>query len=133
MTQPTLQWKDIRKLINELEEILMRLHVHLRNLEEKNKRYEKLHKKLGRKYLVTLNRKDKEQFRDYAQQYKFYQGKFYAYIFVLKQLGGIELPEVLERVRGIEWDPEGAWVKETKHHYSIGLVQYDKEVVEKPK
>jgi hypothetical protein len=95
----------LRVLQEDLEEIIIRLHYQLRQWEEdydqwkKNPRFGEQKKKRDLTY----------------DQYRYYEGKFYAYFFVLEHLGS-GLPRILTRLRGIEF--KGNQVIETKMHYT---------------
>ena len=115
-TIPVLKWKDVRNLINETEETLMRLHVFLRGME-RDKRFQRLNRKINKKGVSILTKRDKEEFEVFFSQVKYYQAKMLAYIFVLERLKQFELINVIKRVRGMVFDKGGATVKETKFYH----------------
>ena len=111
--------KLIKPLFLELEETLIRLHAQLRAWEEEGKRFKNTYKKLEIKKnwnISLLRKKDKMEMELYANRYKYYQGKYQAYIFVLEKLGQIELVNVLRRLRGMY--QKGNNIQETRFYRS---------------
>ena len=91
------------KLINELEETVVRLHYYLRCAEEKEgRRFRRIREKIGKKGVGFLGQRDKADLIAW-EAYKYYQGKFYAYLFVLQGLGQMELFNVIKRIRGLKY------------------------------
>ena len=93
--------------IEDLEETELRLHTFLRSVEE---RYDQFKKKPKR-----FDKKGWEEYNESRRQYTYYQGKFYAYFFVLEKMGS-NVPSVLRRLRGIGMTSSKCW--ETKMHYT---------------
>ena len=106
--------KKIRELINELEETVVRLHYYLRCVErEGGKKFHKITEKINKKGPRFLSQRDKDDLIALGS-YKYYQGKFYAYLFVLQGLGQTELFNVIGRIRGLKWTPDE--IRETKYY-----------------
>ncbi len=94
----------IRIFVEDLEETELRLHTYLRDLEEKFDQFKK-----------RPIFKKKKEFDESFRKYTYYQGKFYAYYFVLEKLGS-DIPKVLQRLRGIVMNSR--YVFEMKAHYT---------------
>jgi hypothetical protein len=101
-----MELKDIKILIDDMEEVILRVHTHLRAKEEEWDQFKK-------KPLFDKEKREKFS-RDY-KNYVFYKGKFYAYWWILKKLGS-KVPVILENLRGIEII--GNEAVEKKSHYS---------------
>jgi len=112
MENKTLNLDDIEEFVNTHEETIIRLHFYLRKMEKKYDDFKSLKKKLSRKRPI-LNRKDKEEFVEFTK-YTFQQGKFYGYMFDLRNLGETELVDVIWRLRGMKFITKGEII-ETKH------------------
>lgn len=97
------------EIIEDLEEILLRLHIGQINEYEKWQGF----KRIKNKKLI-IGAKIKEEKEAY-KQYNYYQGKFYAYLYVL-ELFGSEVSLTLKRLRGIKF--EGNRAIETKRYYT---------------
>lgn len=95
--------KNVQIFVEDLEETLLRLHNQLRNWEEK---YDQFQKKSFFK---------KKEMQEDFRRYTYYQGKFYAYYYVLLRFGS-SVPSVLKRLRGIEMT--SSIVTESKMHYT---------------
>jgi len=109
--------KDNTLIITELEETILRIHVHLRHIENSHNGFKKLLGKMTKKGITILSKKDKEDFIAF-DNYRFYRGKLYAYLHTLNQIGSPRMESVsgvIERLRGMQYiDKERTKVVETK-------------------
>lgn len=91
--------------VEDVEEIILRLHAHLINSAEKNKDFENIENFIGSPkgkfpFSIKNAEEEKRKIKEY-KEYKFYQGKFYAYLYVLERLGS-DVPDVIKRLRGLK-------------------------------
>lgn len=129
---PRTEWykQEIKTLEEDIEETILRLHVHLINLAEKNKDFEDIEKFAQgkvKKGLLPFKIKitdggDDRRMREY-REYIYYKGKFMAYLYVLEHLGS-DVPAVLKRLRGIKI--EGNEAREMKIYRTENYGHYYK-------
>ena len=100
--------------IEDLEETILRLHTHMRQQEEQYDQFKKV-KKFFSKTGLKLYDKKLQQEIEAKRGYDYYQGKFYAYYWVLENFNSDVIP-ILKRLRGIEMTGNMVW--ERKAHYS---------------
>lgn len=108
--------KDLQQFVEGLEETILRLHTWFRELEEKYRQFrwaKKFCRNQGIK--IKLGEDKRKEMKDFLE-YRYYVGKFYAYFYVLEQLGS-DVPKVLERLRGIVKAGHNE-IMETKMHYT---------------
>jgi hypothetical protein len=110
-----------QKLIEELEQTCLRLHVYIKRLGEDNKGFDALTKKTSKKGDSTITWEDKLMVAQW-REYIYYLGKLMAYMFVLKSDGYPTVPDLIERLWGIKYDKRGAKAFITKNVKSIDNV-----------
>lgn len=103
-----------KEFIEELEETCLRLHTYCKRLETDNKGFQALTTKTSKKGISVIGWKDKCMVANW-REYIYYMGKLMAYMFVLGQEGYPEVPNLIERLRGIEFDERGAKATMTKN------------------
>lgn len=102
-----------KKSTEQLEETCLRLHTYLKRLEQENNGFNDLTKKTSKQGPSVLTWKNKCMVAVW-REYIFYMGKLMAYLFVLKEAGYPEVPNLIERLRGIKYDKRGAKAIQTK-------------------
>lgn len=95
----------------EIEETVLRLHAYLNRLYTDNNLV-KIVSKIEKKGPSFLSQKDKE-LMSILIEYKFYEGKLFAYCYALEVDGRYEIPNLIYRLRHFKIDNRGAKV-ETK-------------------
>ncbi len=77
--------KENKKQIwqEDLEETVLRIHVELRRLEIRYKYFAKIKEKIEKPRISLMTKKDKIQLSEWGE-YRFYQGKMYAYFYFLE-------------------------------------------------
>jgi len=102
------------KLIEELEETCLRLHSYCKRLETDNDGFKALTKITEKQTPSIFRWKDKLLVAPW-REYTYYMGKMMAYMFVLNSLGYPEVPALIVRLRGIQFDDRGAKATQTKN------------------
>lgn len=106
------KWSEQQKLIEELEETVIRLHAYLRRLDNENKRFSVIKGKIEKKGPSIFTQKQKIETSLWGEE-RYFHGKMMAYMFVLDQLGHKDLPKIIQRLRGMKQISE-AKIIETK-------------------
>lgn len=113
--------KEDMVLIEELEETCLRLHVYTKRLFQDNNGFKDLTAKTEKKSSSIFRWKDKCLIAPW-REWTYYMGKMMAYMFVLSSLGHPEVPNMIERLRGISYDKRGAKATQTKNIKTIDNV-----------
>ncbi len=117
--------KSIQIFIEDLEETVLRLHTYMRGIEEPYDQFKEKKKFLRQTGTKKLSEKIQKEMKAW-DEYHYYRGKFYAYLFVLDKLGS-DVPKILERLRGLKW--VGNTVFESKAHYSEVYGHFDTDAI----
>ena len=109
--------EDLQRLVEDLEETVLRLHVNARDWEERYDQFKKS-RNLAKKGIINFKKVD-DTLRDeleHSRLYTFYKGKIMAYMYVLEELGS-EVPQIINRLRGVKKKDDNS-VIESKMHYT---------------
>ena len=91
--------------IKSIEETVLRLHCYLRRLAQDNMpAFRQALGKLEKPKWSVFSRKDKEAISLWAEHYKYYEGKMMAYMVALESFGYPEVPQLIQRLRGMEFN-----------------------------
>lgn len=109
--------EQYNKLIEELEQTVLRLHVDEIRVRGENKQFAKIIKIIEKKGESNISQQDKIMLSIWGDRYRYYFGKMMAYIYCLEQLGAPTVPNLISRLRGwksIMRNGEQIGVKQTK-------------------
>jgi hypothetical protein len=106
---------EIKSLIEDLEETVLRFHTWFRDEEEKNDQFKKVKAFFKKKGVRVINESLAKEIIAY-HEYLYFRGKLYAYLYILKEAKS-DVAEVIYRLRGIILKDSNTMM-ETKAHYS---------------
>lgn len=90
--------------VENIEETVLRLHVYLIRLATDNGSFETSRKKIEEAGKSAFTEKDKQEVSLWAEHYKYYEGKFMAYIVALEAMQRMEVPNLIKRLRHMNFD-----------------------------
>lgn len=97
---------EYKKLVHELEETVLRLHVNARRLEDEYKHFKNVITKIEKPLPSLLSQKNKVELSEWGQ-YMYYKGKMIAYMFILSNIDAPRIPKIIQDIRGMELDERG--------------------------
>ena len=110
-----------KKEIEELEETSLRLHTYLKRLWEEYDGFKRIYKSLRKKIKINFSNEEVIEL-DMFKEYCYYQGKLMAYIYVLESHNCFEVPQIIQRLRGIKLNKDKTRAVETKYVLPIDKV-----------